>query len=212
MMVKGKLVLVGTAMLHALVLSAYAPAEPKNPEVDGGARDLQARVAKLEKQVAELRQQIQDDKLVNKLSGRWMEESWIRSGKRIDESKEVFGGGGGGAGGPVKWLLATDTSSRRIVLSPEPVSTFFGRFRVDTSKTPAWIDLQLFVERDAKYYPVRGIVRYKYQRAEIAIPTRLFDGDKFLDPPRPTSFKSTEENGYSVYSLIRESFKRTGIW
>lgn len=211
-MVKGKLVLVGIAIVLALVFGAYAPADPKNPDVDGGARDLQARIAKLEKQVAELQQQIRDDKLVDKLSGRWLEESWIRSGKRIDESKEVFGGGGGGAGGPVEWLLATDTTSQRIVLSPEPVSTFFGKFRVDTSKAPAWIDLDLFVERDAKYYPVRGIVKYEYQRAKIAIPTKLFDGDKFLDPPRPTEFESTKENGYSVYSLIRESFKRTGVW
>ena len=173
---------------------------------------LEDRVAALEDKVAALDQQIRDDKLASRLRGKWIEESWIRSGTRIDESKEVFGGGGGGTGGDVAWLLATDTSSQRIVLSPEPSSTFYGKFAVDTSKSPAWIDLQVFVERDAKYYPVRGIVKYTFGRTKIAIPTKLFDGDKFLAPPRPTTFNSTVENGYSVYSLIRESFKRTGVW
>ena len=203
-------VLVGAAILMACVPSPYAPAQPEDRKVVGDTVDLQGRVATLETQVAALRQQIQDDKLVNKLSGRWMENSWIRSGKRIDESAEVFGGGGGGDGGPVEWLLATDTRSQRWVLSPEPVSTSFGEFRVDTSKIPALIEFQM--ERNGKVYPVRGIVRYTYMRAEIAIPTELFDGDKFLDPPRPKTFESTEENGYSVYSLIRESFKKTGVW
>ena len=92
MKAKVKLVLIGTAILITFVLSPNAQPQPENREADGGAVDLQDRVATLEKQVAELRQQIQDDKLVNKLSGRWMEESWIRSGKRIDESKTVFGG------------------------------------------------------------------------------------------------------------------------
>ena len=210
MNVKVQIVLIGTAILIAFVFNPYAPAQRENREVAGGASDLQGRVAALERQVAKLRQQIRDDKLVNNLSGHWIENSWIRSGKPIDESEVVFGGGGGGAGGPVAWLLATDTSSRRIVLSPEPESTFYGKFSVDTSKTPALIDFH--VKKNGKSYPIRGIVRYTYKRAEIAIPSRLFDNDKFLDPPRPTTFKSTEENGYSVYSLIRESFKRTGVW
>lgn len=88
----------------------------------------------------------------------------------------------------------------------------YGKFSVDTSKTPAWGELQVFVERDAKYYPVHGIVRYAYNRAAIAIPGKLSDGDKFLDPPRPTSFESTTENGYAVHELIRESYKKTGVW
>lgn len=210
MRVRVTIVFVGTVILVSFLHHSNAPAQPERQTPDNRAADLKERVATLERQVADLRQQIQNDKLVHKLSGRWMETSWMRSGVRIDESKEVFGGGGGGAGGEVAWLLATDTNSQRIVLSPEPVSTAFGKFRVDTSKTPAWIDFQ--VRRNGKSYPVRGIVKYTYMRAEIAIPTQLFNRDKFLNPPRPTTFKSTKENGLSVYRLIRESFKRTGVW
>ena len=197
-------------MLIAVVFNPWTTAQRKTPEVDGGVLDLQARVATLEKTVAELRQQIEDDKLVSSLSGKWMEESWIRAGEPIDESEIVFGGGGGGAGGPVAWLLATNASSRRIVLSPEPDTTFYGEFTVDVSKTPAFIDFQM--KRNGRSYPVRGIVKHTYMRAEIAIPSQLFDGDTFLDPPRPTTFTSTKENGHSVYRLIRESFKKTGVW
>ena len=59
---------------------------------------------------------------------------------------------------------------------------------------------------------VKGIVRTTYGRCEIAIPGKLFDRNTFLNPARPTSFESTADNGYDVYTLVRERYKKTGVW
>lgn len=191
----------------AVAFCLTVPAQQPSATDDVAMSD---RLAALEKEVARLHRQVQDVQLVSKLTGHWIENSWIRSGERIDESEVVFGGGGGGSGGPVEWRLATDVNSQRWVLAPEPVEKTFGRFSVDTSKSPAWIDFR--ITKNGHDYVIRGIVTCTYKRARIAIPTTLFDDEKFLDPPRPMSFESTKDNKYSVYSLVRESFGRTGVF
>lgn len=202
-------VLVSVVAVIVLCTMVYGPfADRQNTVLDeNNTKKLEDRVAAIEKMVAALDRRIQDDKLVNSLQGKWIEESYVRAGERQVEIQDEPGRI------EVVWNLAHDANkSARWILEAEPKSVNYGTFSVDTSRTPAWIELQLFVERDAKYYPVRGIVKYTYQRAEIAMPSKLFDGDRFLDPPRPTSFVSTTENGYAVHKLIRESYKRTGVW
>ena len=171
---------------------------------------LAERVIELEQEVARLNHAIQGLQLTEQLTGRWIERTWIRNGERIDESKAVYGGGGGGSGGPVEWRLATDVDSQRWILAPEPVFTSLGQFSVDASKAPAWIDFH--VTKNGKRHVIRGIVSCKYKQARIAIPTTWFDGETIFKPPRPTSFESTKENGYSVYDLNRASFARTGVF
>ena len=160
---------------------------------------LAAKVATLEKTVAQLRQQIQNDKMASSLSGYyWVEQSRILAGEREAQIDEVA------------WRLSTDVSSNRYILAPE-VSTYeYGPLSIDTSRNPAWIDFE--IQRFGKSHTVKGIVRTSYGRCEIAIPGKLFDRNTFLNPPRPTSFESTADNGYDVYSLVRERFKRTGVW
>ena len=160
---------------------------------------LAARVAALEKTVAQLRQQIQNDKMASSLSGYyWVEQSRVLAGEREAQSDEVA------------WRLSTDVSSNRYILAPE-VSTYeYGPLSIDASQNPAWIDFE--IQRFGKSHTVKGIVRTSYGRCEIAIPGKLFDRNTFLNPPRPTSFESTADNGYDVYSLVRERFKRTGVW
>src|SRR5687767_5787009 len=59
-----------------------------------------ARIAALEKTVAELRQQIHNDKVVSSLAGHyWVEESRVVAGEREGQSDEVA------------WRLSTDVSS-----------------------------------------------------------------------------------------------------
>ena len=54
-------------------------------------------------------------------------------------------------------------------------------------------------------HTVKGIVRTSYGRCEIAIPGKLFDGNKFLNPARPTRFESSADNGYDVYRYTSNS-------
>jgi hypothetical protein len=198
---------VSAVILLVVIVATIVPAQRTTSNDDVPMSD---RLVALEEEVAKLNRKVQDFQLADKLTGHWVEKSWIRSGERIDESETIIGGGGGGSGGPVEWRLATDVNSQRWVLAPEPVDRTFGKFSVDTSKSPAWIDFH--VTKNEKHYVMRGIVICTYKQAQIAIPTTLFDGESFLDPPRPTSFESTKENGYSVYSLVRESFDRTGVF
>jgi len=191
----------------SLTASAPCGGPPDNVSQKSDGQELKDRIARLEATVARLERQIGDERLSSRLQGKWIEDSYVRSGEEqvIDQDEPD----------PIEvvWVLTSDASaSGRWILEAEPKSVNYGRFAVDTSKSPAWIDLQVFVERDARSYPVRGIVRYTYNRAEIALPANLFEGDTFLDPPRPTSFESTAENGYAVHKLIRESYQRTGVW
>lgn len=160
---------------------------------------LSARVVALEKTVAQLQQQIQDDKIASSLSGHyWVEQSRVVSGKREKQTDEVA------------WRLATDVSSVRYVLAPEVFTYDFGPFSIDASKEPAWIDFE--VRRFGQSHVVKGIVKTSFGRCEIAIPGKLFEGKTFLNPARPTSFESTADNGYDVYKLARERYQKTGVW
>ena len=160
---------------------------------------LTAKLAALEKTVAELRQQIHNDKMTSSLAGHyWVEESRIVAGEREKQSEEVA------------WRLSTEVSSNRYILGPEVSSYEYGPFSIDASKQPAWIDFE--VPMFGQKHTVKGIVRTSYGRCEIAIPGKLFDRNTFLNPARPTRFESTAENGYDVYSLVRDRYKKTGIW
>jgi len=149
--------------------------------------------------VAQLQQQIRNDKMVASLSGYyWVEQSRVLAGEREEQSDEVA------------WRLSSDVSSNRYILAPE-VSTYkYGPLSIDTSHDPAWIDFK--IKRFGQSHKVKGIVRTSYGRCEIAIPGKLFDRKAFVNPPRPTSFESTADNGYDVYSLVRERFKKDGVW
>ena len=168
---------------------------------------LSDRVKRLEEEVVKLRRELRDVHLSGMLTGHWIEDSWVRNGEIVDESEKVLGVG---FGGPVEWRLASDINSQRWLLCAEPKHTSFGKFTLDSSHSPTWIDFNL--SRGGESYIIRGIVRYSYGQAQLAIPTDLFDGNTFRDPARPTSFESTAENGYSVYSLQRASFDRTGVF
>ena len=192
--------LVGFTTLVAL-LSVVSFNPPFAEDVSGiEAEDsLTARVATLEKTVAELRQQIHNDKMTSSLAGHyWVEESHIVAGEREKQSEEVA------------WRLSTEVSSNRYILGPEVSSYEYGPFSIDASKEPAWIDFE--VPMFGQKHTVKGIVRTSYGRCEIAIPSKLFDRNTFLNPARPTRFESTADNGYDVYTLVRDRYKKTGVW
>jgi hypothetical protein len=160
---------------------------------------LPARIAALEKTVSELRRQIDDDKMASSLAGHyWVEESRIVAGEREEQGEEVA------------WRFSTEVSSNRYILSPEVSSSEFGPFTVDASKDPVWIDFE--VQRFGQKHAVKGIVRTTYGRCEIAIPGKLFDNNTFLNPDRPSSFDSTADNGYDVYTLVRDRYHNSGVW
>ncbi|MCM2373423.1 hypothetical protein [Aporhodopirellula aestuarii] len=190
-----------------IVVAVYFCADVFAQKETGDNSTLADRVNALEKEVAKLHREVQDLHLSDKLTGHWGERTWMRNGEYVDQSEAALGIG---FGGPVEWRLASDVNSQRWLLCAEPETTNFGRFTVDTSKTPAWIDFQLAM--NGRTVTIRGIVEHSYGKARIAIPTDLFDGDKFKNPARPTSFDSTAKNGYSVYSFQRPTFDRTGVF
>lgn len=91
-----------TSVVALLTVVSFNP--PFAEDVSGvEAEDsLTARVATLEKTVAELRQQIHNDKLTSSLAGHyWVEESRIVAGEREKQSEEVA------------WRLSAEVSSNR---------------------------------------------------------------------------------------------------
>lgn len=195
-----KKLLVGAAGALVLAWVAYFVPSYANDGIRIETENsLVERVAALEKTVAQLRQQMKSNALTSSLSGHyWVEESRVLSGRREQQSEEVA------------WLLSTDVSSTRYILGPEVSSYEYGPFSIDASKDPAWIDFE--VQRFGQCQKVKGIVRTSFGRCEIAIPGKLFDNNTFLNPGRPTSFESTSDNGYDVYELVRERYKKTGVW
>jgi len=160
---------------------------------------LAARVASLEKTVVELRKQIANDKMASSLAGHyWVEESRIVAGVREEQSEEVA------------WRFSAEVSSNRYILGPEVSTSEFGPFTLDASQEPAWIDFE--VQRFGQKQVVKGIVRTTYGRCEIAIPGKLFDNNTYLNSDRPTGFDSTADNGYDVYTLVRDRYHKSGVW
>lgn len=190
-----------------LLVVAYLCADVVAQKETPDSRTLSDRVSELETELKELRREVRDFHLSDKLTGHWVEASWVRNGKYVDESEAALGVG---FGGPVEWRLATDVNSQRWLLCAEPKHTDFGSFTLDTSHSPTWINFHF--KKGGRSHTIRGIVKHSYGEAQIAIPTERFEGNTFTDPARPTSFESTEENGYSVYSLKRKSFERTGVF
>ncbi len=197
-MANNKLAACAMALLLAWVVY-LCPALTVNDSDINTDDSLPVKVAALEKTVAELRQQIHNDKVTSLLAGHyWVEESRTLAGEQEVQREEVA------------WRLSSDVSSNRYVLGPEVSSNEYGPFSVDASKQPAWIDFE--VSMFGQKNTVKGIVRTTYGKCEIAIPGKLFDGDTFLNPDRPTSFESTAGNAYDVYSLVRDRYKKTGVW
>ena len=188
-----------TSVVALLSVVSFNPPFAEDVSAIEAERSLTAKVAALEKTVAELRQQIRNDKMTSSLAGHyWAEESRIVAGQREKQSEEVA------------WKLSTEVSSNRYILGPEVSSYEYGPFSIDASKEPAWIDFEVLMF--GKKHTVKGIVRTSYGRCEIAIPGKLFDRNTFLNPARPTGFESTAQNGYDVYSLVRDRYKKTGVW
>lgn len=168
--------------------------------------DLAKRVEKLEAQVTALKRTMHDLHLSAKLTGHWVEVSWVRAGERIDQSEDELGIG---FGGPVEWRLGTDVNSQRWLLCAEPKSDAIGYFTLDTTKSPVWIDFHH--DYEGRKTTTRGIIKSSYGEMHIALPMARNE-TIISDAARPTSFESTAENGYSVYHLKRDSYKRTGVF
>ncbi len=197
-MANNTLVASAGALLLACVVCLYAPFAVNGSDLET-EDSLTAKVAALEKTVAELRQQIHNDRITSALAGHyWVEVSRTVAGEQEEQSEEVA------------WRLSPEVSSNRYILGPEVSSYEYGPFSLDASKEPAWIDFK--VPRFGQEHTVKGIVRSTYGKCEIVIPGKLFDGSTFLSPDRPTSFESTADNGYDVYTLVRDRYKKTGVW
>ncbi|MBL8891321.1 MAG: hypothetical protein JNL67_15175 [Planctomycetaceae bacterium] len=197
-MANNTLVASAGALLLVCVVYLYPSFAANGSDIDT-EDSLSAKVAALEKTVAELRQLVHNDRMTSTLAGHyWVEQSRIMAGKQAEKSEDVA------------WRLSADVSSNRYILGPEVSSNEYGPFSIDASKDPVWIDFE--VSMFGKKHTVKGIVRTTYGKCDIAIPGKLFDGNTFLSPDRPTSFESTADNGYDVYSLVREQYNRTGVW
>lgn len=165
-------------------------------EPEGEVARLKSRVTALETELAGLRAELRNDRLLARLRGRWTERSFVRGGERIREPDEVV------------WRLETDVNSERHVLAGEVDTYRFGRMSVDATRDPAWIDFEYRWQGET--YLLRGLVRSGFREVTLALPRREYDGKGFSEPARPTSFDSTEESDVEVYRLERSEFARTG--
>ena len=163
------------------------------------ARDIKYghTVEGLERAVAQHRVQHQNDRLIDELRGTWIETSYRRGGVVINE-KDVDG-----TSPEVDWLLAPDGGSQRSVLKAEVETLDLGKFTVDTTKDPAWIDFRS--RGGGRPFVCLGIVHVShgytdFGRATIALSGPSWDGD----PERPTAFDSTPGSGVSLYRLRRD--------
>ena len=145
-------------------------------------------IARLERSIARLTTQRKNDLLLDELRGEWIETSNHDSGVLIDYGDVE-----------VEWLLIPAGESQRTIMYGELETHPLGQFAVDATRVPAWIDFQgrgggrrLGIVRLSHGYTDFGT-------AIIALSPASGDGR----PVRPTSFKSTRENGVSVYRLKR---------
>jgi hypothetical protein len=161
-------------------------------------RDCAQIVGSLERRVADLPVQRHNDRLLDELQGAWTETSFCRDGRSTQWANVLE------AGCPidVEWLLAPEGGSQRSVLKGEVETLDLGKFTVDASKDPAWIDFHS--RGGGRPFVCLGIVRVSYGytdfgSATLALSPPSWDGD----PKRPTSFEATPRNGVSVYQLER---------
>ena len=171
------------------------PSTESNPTTEA---DLENRVARLESTVASLERRIQNHRFADQLSGHWIEKDCLVSGKSVSPADEVA------------WRMATNASCDRYILAPEVDVYSYGKMSIDTSTSPISLDFK--VRHAGGIHTVKGIVRQSFGTAEIVIPGKLFDKGMFIGSERPKDFKSTDKNGYRVFKLIRENYKKTGVW
>ena len=162
------------------------------------SRDLNYRhtVDRLERDVAELRVQHQNDRSIDELRGTWNETSYERGGVLIQEKDVDI------TLPEVEWLLVPDGGSHRSVLKAEVETLNLGKFTVDTTKTPAWIDFRS--RGGGRPFVCLGIVRVSYGYTDFGSATIALSGPSWDgDPERPTAFESTPGSGVSLYRLRR---------
>jgi hypothetical protein len=164
------------------------------------ARDLNYGRAlnRLERTVAKLRPERQNDRVVDELRGVWWEMTQDRGGRTTRWSEVLE------AGTPieVQWVLAPEGGSQRSVLKGEVDTLDLGRFTLDTTRDPIWIDFHS--RNGGQPFVCLGILRVRkgytdFGTAVVALSRPSFDGV----PERPISFESTPENEVSVYRLRR---------
>ncbi len=163
---------------------------------------LAERIQQLEARLSTMTTDNENRTYANQLSGHWLELDCIQSGlTALDHD-----------GDGVEWRLATNASCDRYIYRPsgEVEAETFGRFSVDTSKQPVAIDFEF--KRDGKTFRIKGIVKQSFGRATIAVPNGVFDPTTLLAHSRPETFESSDRQGPRVFSLIRENYKKTGVW
>lgn len=177
------------------------------PSIIGQARaddPVSRRVELLEKRVAELERELlgqridrANDRVLERLRGRWSEVSFTAEGRRQRGPDEV------------EWDLQSDAGSSRTVLAAGVSVYGLGAMSVDATKTPMWITFTTRGEQ-GKDRVVRGVVALKHvytgskrqTEATIAIPMSQVTGLGF-DRDRPPSFESTVKNGIMVFELVQ---------
>lgn len=153
-------------------------------------------VDRLERDVAELRVQHQNDRLIDELRGTWNETSYRRGGVLIQE-KDVDN-----TSPEVEWLLAPDGGSQRSVLKAEVETLNLDKFTVDTTKTPVWIDFRS--RGGGRPFVCLGIVRVSHGYTDFGLATIALSGPSWDgDPERPTAFDSKPGSSVSLYRLRR---------
>ncbi len=141
-------------------------------------------ISRLERSIAKLTVQHQNDLLLDELRGKWIETSHHRRGVVIEYGDVE-----------VEWLLIPAGEAQRTIMYGELETHPLGQFTIDATKVPAWIDFQ---SRGGGRR--LGIIRVShgytdFGTAIIALSPASWDGS----PERPTTF----ENGVSVYRLKR---------
>ena len=141
----------------------------------------------LQRSIAELNTRHQNDLLLDELRGEWIETSHHRGGVLIDYGIVA------GRSVEVSWLLAPEGGSQRSIDASEMETLDLGKFTVDTTKDPAWIDFHS--RNGGRPFVCLGIVRVTrgytdFGSATIALSSPSWDGN----PERPASFESTREN------------------
>ena len=164
----------------------------------GPPLDNEDRIAKLEKEVAELRSElielrktILNERIMNKIRGNWRQVSHVRNGKALVEPYEPY---------DVVWRMRAERASQ-CIHSPEPTLRIWGAMTLDATKDPVWVDFEK--EDRGRVRVIQGILKMERKRVYIALhdhAARAPSADGTYNE-RPTSFRSTEDNGVSVFVL-----------
>lgn len=182
-----------TLVVGMLVSGGLRADEPESASELARLRD---RVDKLERGLAELRAERANDRLLDRIAGRWVERSHTKDGERIELPVEVV------------WRLTSEGTSHRFILGDEVDGFLYGAVSVDATRDPAWIDFAY--EGHAGPHVFHGLVRAEGDSVTLVLPRVRYTAGRYEEVPRPTSFESTAENRYSVYRLERREVARAG--